>query len=165
MVSTLVEMPWPLPIFSLSMTPFYSYSPNKEEIVALTRILTCFEMTFGLKINLAKSVMVGMGCSDELVQPLASIFKCKVGKLPLAYQGLPLGANMRSKAVWNPMIENLERKLSACKSNSLSFGRRISLIKATLSNLPVYCMSLFNAGCSERDFGLYEEEFLVGRVE
>lgn len=35
-------------------------------------------------------------------------------------------------------------KLSLWKGNYLSLGGRITLIKACLSNLPIFCMSLFN---------------------
>lgn len=46
-------------------------------------------------------------------------------------------------ALWNTVIENFEKKLSVWKGKYLSLGGRIMLIKACLSNLPVYDMSLF----------------------
>lgn len=122
-------------------TIFFS-SPYMEEIVTLKRILRCFELSFELKINLTKSVMVSVGCSHEALQLLASVFRCKASKLPLMYIGLPLGAHSRSKAVWNSVVDSFARKLSTWKRNYLSFRGRIALIKFTLPNLSVYYMSL-----------------------
>jgi hypothetical protein len=50
-------------------------------------LFLCFEAVSGLKINLAKSVLVVVGCVDGL----ASILGCGVSSLPLKYLGLPLG--------------------------------------------------------------------------
>lgn len=56
-----------------------------EEVALLKRILRCFELVLGLKINLAKSTLVGVGCPLEVGQPLASKLHCKVGNLPMIY--------------------------------------------------------------------------------
>ena len=63
--------------------------------------------------------------------------------MPFLYLGLPVGANPKSKAVWNPIIEKFESKLTSWKGQYLSSGGRITLIKLTLSNLPVYYISMF----------------------
>lgn len=57
--------------------------------------------------------------------------------------GLPIEANPRSKALWDPVVEKFEKILSMWKRQCLSLGGRITLIKATLSNLPIYYMSIF----------------------
>ncbi|EOY19766.1 Uncharacterized protein TCM_045102 [Theobroma cacao] len=69
------------------------------------------------------------------------LFK-NVGKLPSTYLGLPLGASLSSKAIWQPVLERCKAKLAGWKANILSIGGRISLIKAVLSNLPIYFMSI-----------------------
>lgn len=50
--------------------------------------------------------MVGVGHSEEIVRTLAAKFSCEVGKLPLWYQGLPIGAHSRSVVLWNSVVEN-----------------------------------------------------------
>ena len=45
--------------------------------------------------------------------------------------------------MWDPVIHKFEKKLSSWKRQYLSLGERITLIKACLSNIPVYYMSLF----------------------
>lgn len=43
---------------------------------------------------------MGVGCSEEIVQSLADVFFCCiVGKFPILYLGLPIGANPRLKAL------------------------------------------------------------------
>lgn len=41
------------------------------------------------------------------------------------------------------LVSEIDIHLPSWKSNNLSFGGRITLIKATLSNLPTYYLSLF----------------------
>ncbi|XP_028087686.1 uncharacterized protein LOC114288382 [Camellia sinensis] len=64
-----------------------------EEIVNVKRILRCFEVMSGLKINFHESVVCGVGVSDTMVHDFTSTLHCLCQKLPLKYLGLPLGAN------------------------------------------------------------------------
>lgn len=117
-------------------------STRWEEIEVFERILRCFAFVSGLKINLSKSLLVGVRCSVEVTTPLANLLHCKVGKLPMTCLAVRIGAKSRSKAVWRPVVDNFEQKLSSWTRNYPSSGGRITLIKAFLSNLPVYFMSL-----------------------
>lgn len=89
---------------------------------------------------MTKSLFVGIGCEAEVIQALADGIHCKVGRPPIMYLGLPIGAKPRWKVLWDPIIE---KKLSIRKAQYLSLGERITLIKASLSNLPIHYMSLF----------------------
>ena len=66
----------------------------------------------------------------------------------MKYLGLPLGANFKYKTIWNPILEKMERKLTGWKRLYLSKGGRVTLIKSTLSNLPIYFLSLFSIPAS-----------------
>ena len=68
---------------------------------------------------------------------------CKQSSLPMKYFGLPLGAKWKDRAVWNPIIEKVERRLAGWKRLYLSKGGSLTLIKSTLSNIPTYLLSLF----------------------
>lgn len=59
------------------------------------RIPRCFELSSWLKINLAESMLVGVGCADEDIQPLARKLPFKVGTL------LTLGDNPMPKTFWD----------------------------------------------------------------
>ena len=66
-----------------------------------------------------------------------------MGNLPTTYLGLPLGMCCNSVSIWDGVEERLRRKLANWKSQHISKGGRLTLIKSTLSNLPMYIMSLF----------------------
>lgn len=93
-------------------------------------LFLCFEAVSGLKVNLAKSVLVPMGNVDGLV----SILDCGVSSLPLKYLGLPLGASFKAKSIWDGVLVKIERRLASWKWMYLSNGGRVTLIKSTLSN-------------------------------
>lgn len=68
----------------------------------------------------------------------------KVGiLLPTTYLGLPLGAIYKLVRVWDVVKEIFQRSLALQKRQYLSKGRRLTLIKSTLSILSIYFMSLF----------------------
>lgn len=64
---------------------------------------------------------------------MANDFNCKVMKLAIQYLGPPSEANPRSKALWNLVVENFEKRLSMWKRQG-----RVTLIKANLSDLMFY---------------------------
>ena len=113
-----------------------------EHLSHLRSLLLWFEATSGLRINLGKSELVQVG-EMPLLEELADILGCKTSTLPMKYLGLPLGASFKSKNIWNPIVEKLERRLAGWKRLYLSKGGRLTLIKSTLSNLPTYFLSLF----------------------
>uniref|UniRef100_A0A2N9JAL9 Reverse transcriptase domain-containing protein n=1 Tax=Fagus sylvatica TaxID=28930 RepID=A0A2N9JAL9_FAGSY len=115
---------------------------NPNHIFNIRLLFTWFEAVSGLKINLCKSEMVSVGCVPDL-ENLAGIMGCKTAQLPMNYLGLPLGAKFKSKAIWDPILEKMERKLAGWKRMYLSKGGRLTLIKSTLSSLPTYFLSLF----------------------
>jgi hypothetical protein len=61
----------------------------------------------GLKVNMAKSVLVPMGNVDNVVE-LAGLLGSETSSLPLKYLGLPLGAHLRP----SPLGMALWRRLS-----------------------------------------------------
>ena len=77
------------------------------------------------------------------IDDLAGILCCRVGSLPMKYLGMPLRASFKTASIWNPILEKMEKKLSGWEHLYLSKGDRLTLLKSTLSNLPIYYLSLF----------------------
>ncbi|RVW75414.1 putative ribonuclease H protein [Vitis vinifera] len=88
--------------------------------------------------NLDKSEILPVG----RVENLALEAGCKVGRLPSSYLGIPLGANHKSVAVWDGVEERFRKRLALWKRQFISKGGRITLIRSTLSSMPIYLMSL-----------------------
>ena len=102
-----------------------------------------FEALSGLKANLEKSELIPIG-RVENVEELADEFGYKVGNLPPStYLGMPLGAPFKYVGAWDGKEERFRKRLAMWKRQYISKGRRITLIRSTLSNLPIYFMSIF----------------------
>ena len=101
-----------------------------------------FEAMLGLKINLTKSEIIPIGPVTNVLE-LALELGCKIGSLPMSYLGLPLGAKHKDLGVWDLIEERYRKRLAVWKTQYISKGGRITLIRSTLSNLPIYYLSLF----------------------
>ena len=123
------------------------------------RILRCFELLSGLRINFSKSLVAGEGVEENNMEEVADLLRCRVKSLPIMYLGLPLGANPRRIKTWQPIIDKVKKRLSLWKRKCLSIGGRITLIKSTLSNLPVSFMSLWQSSWKKY------KEFLWGDLD
>ena len=81
----------------------------------------------------------------ENIDDLAMELDCRVRNLPSTYLGLPLGAPFKSVTVWDGVEEWFHRRLAIWKRQFISKGGRATLIRSTLSNLPIYFMSLMHS--------------------
>ncbi|KAK4848716.1 hypothetical protein QYF36_016477 [Acer negundo] len=82
--------------------------PREEYLCNVKRVLHCFEMDSGLKINFHKSCVVRVGKGRMTKSDYwASIFKCK----KVFYLGFPLGGKPGSRNFWEPMIGKIEKRL------------------------------------------------------
>ena len=115
---------------------------NPDQLACLGWILMWFEALLGLKINLRKSEIFPIG-GRENIEVLTAELGCKANSLPTTYLGLPLGASHKSVRVWDPIEERFRRRLATWKRQYISKGGRVTLIRSTLSNLPIYFMLLF----------------------
>jgi len=105
-------------------------------------LFLCFEAVSGLKIHLAKSVMVPVGYVDNMDE-LARILGCGVSSLPSKYLGLPLGAPFKTKSIWDDVVGKIERRLASWKQLYLSKGGRVTL-KRALSPIFLHTSFLFS---------------------
>nr|KAJ0222557.1 hypothetical protein LSAT_V11C200085590 [Lactuca sativa] len=130
---------------------------DKGSIKNLSRILKCFEMTSGLKVNFHKSRLFGIHTSESELQDMEQVLGCfnvgdllssilfKCNGITLLTKGMPVGANMLLKNNWKPIVGKFQEKLSNWKAKTLLFGGRLTLIKSVLGSLSTYYLSLFKA--------------------
>ena len=67
-----------------------------------------------------------------------------MGSHPSTYLGMPLGAPFNSVATWDGIEERFRKRLAMWKRQHISKGGRITLIRSTLSSLPIYFMSILH---------------------
>ncbi|KAL6322348.1 hypothetical protein AAG906_007901 [Vitis piasezkii] len=104
---------------------------SQDRMMYLSWTLMWFEVILGLRINLDKSVLIPVGCVEN-VEALAAELGCKVGSLLSSYLGLSLGALYKFVAAWDGV-----------EVRPIHFQRRrITLIWSTLASLPISFMSV-----------------------
>ncbi|GJS73079.1 RNA-directed DNA polymerase, eukaryota, reverse transcriptase zinc-binding domain protein [Tanacetum coccineum] len=99
------------------------------------KILRCFHMASGLKVNFSKIKFYGIGVSNEDTHLFASTIHCQPSSLPCTYLGLPIGANLNKSNSWKPIVDKFHKTLSNWKAKNLSYGGRLTLMKSVLGAL------------------------------
>ncbi|GJZ76719.1 putative RNA-directed DNA polymerase, eukaryota, reverse transcriptase zinc-binding domain protein [Tanacetum coccineum] len=118
---------------------------NHHDIDNIIRVFHVFHLASGLKINIHKSNIFGIGVTTDEISSMASWTSCAAGCFPFTYLGLPIGANMNLTSSWQILIDRFQKRLSSWKANLLSIGGRLTLIKVVLGSLGIYHFSIFKA--------------------
>ena len=122
-------------LFAEDILVFCNYSRN--QLAYLSWILIWFEAISSLKINVKKSLILPVRNLENLDE-LAFELGCRTGALPSTYHGLPPGMKRNSLQIWDGVGERFRKKLALWKRQYISKGERLTLIKSTLSNMPIY---------------------------
>ncbi|GKA33409.1 RNA-directed DNA polymerase, eukaryota, reverse transcriptase zinc-binding domain protein [Tanacetum coccineum] len=129
----------------------------------LISMLRCFYLISGLKINIQKSNVLGIGVTDDEVSYLANIIGCGASQFPMKYLGVPVGCSMTRCTNWNVVVKKFSSKLCSWKARLLSVGGRLSLIKSVLGNLSTYYMSIYMMPVSiRRQLESMRNKFFIG---
>lgn len=70
---------------------------KRQFLTNLRRILDCFQLLSGLKINFSKSALFVLGKNRGWESLMADRLGCKLVDLPINYLSIPLGANTKKK--------------------------------------------------------------------
>lgn len=83
--------------------------------------------------------MLPINVSTEKLAHLASTFGYQVGTLPFTYLGLPMGTPKPRMEDLTPLMDRVERRLSAC-STWLSCSGRLEMVNSTITPIATYAM-------------------------
>ena len=108
-----------------------------SQLIALKEMLDVFYASTGLKVNFQKSTMVPLNIDNEEAIRLAAVFGCSLGTLPFTYLGLPMGTTKPRIIDLMPLVDRMERRLTA-SSAMLNQGSRLQLLTSVLSSMPIY---------------------------
>ncbi|GJY77215.1 RNA-directed DNA polymerase, eukaryota [Tanacetum coccineum] len=92
----------------------------------------------GVKVNVHKSSIYGVGVRSADVQHMAENFGCISNNLPFTYLGVKVGANMMRLNSWSDVVKKVSNKLSNWKAKTLSVGGRLTLLKSVLGAIPLF---------------------------
>ncbi|XP_071698931.1 uncharacterized protein [Rutidosis leptorrhynchoides] len=136
---------------------------SEGNIRNLMKLLKCFELTLGLKVNFQKGNLIGIEVEKSEVERMARLFSCKVGTIPFINLGLLVGDNLKKKESWTPVINKFEKRLSDWKARSILFGGRLTLVNSVLNSLPLLSRLETNLEASVQDRLSWDEVKCVGQ--
>ena len=83
--------------------------------------------------------MISTNVSQEKMVHLASTFGCEIGTMPFTYLGLPMGTTKPRVDDFAPIMDRVERRLSAC-STWLSCSGRLEMLNLAITPITTYAM-------------------------
>ncbi|GKD22471.1 hypothetical protein Tco_1224174 [Tanacetum coccineum] len=91
-----------------------------SNVNVLMMMFNCFFLASGLKVNVHKSSLYGVGVRLSGIQHMADQFGCLGNNLPFTYLGVKVCANMMQVNSWNEVVQKVTTKLSSWKTKALS---------------------------------------------
>ncbi|GKB28976.1 RNA-directed DNA polymerase, eukaryota, reverse transcriptase zinc-binding domain protein [Tanacetum coccineum] len=116
---------------------------SDSNLQSIVNILNCFFLASGLKINILKSQVMGVGVPHNIVVQAADLIGCTVMRSPFCYLGVMVGECMSRRSAWASTVHKLQLRLSKWKVKTLSIGGRLTLLKSVLGASPLYNLSIF----------------------
>ena len=110
-----------------------------SQVLRLKEALQNFTQSTGMDINYNKSSMIPINIDEVTLDELASAFGCQVGKLPFTYLGLPVGTTRPKIVDLLPLVDCMERRLTA-NSCFLTQGGKLQLLNFVISSMPIYLL-------------------------
>nr|GEW39691.1 RNA-directed DNA polymerase, eukaryota [Tanacetum cinerariifolium] len=116
---------------------------SNANLKGIVNILQCFFLASGLKINIQKSQVLGVGIPRSIVIQAASSIGCGVMHNQFLYLGVTVGECLSRHQARDDTVPKLRLRLSNWKVKTLSIGGRLTLLKSVLGASPLYNMSIF----------------------
>lgn len=73
--------------------------PSVENLLTVKAIVRYFELTSGLKVNIAKSYLYGVSVGRSFLDRIYEYLHCKVGSPPFKYLGILMDGNSKKVRV------------------------------------------------------------------
>ncbi|GJY98272.1 RNA-directed DNA polymerase, eukaryota [Tanacetum coccineum] len=116
---------------------------DTSNFAMIVKVLKWFFLASGLKINIHKSKLIGIGIPHDVVVTTASSIGCSTLSTPFNYLGVQVGGFMARLSSWDDIIAKISSRLSKWKLKTLSIGGRFTLMKSVLSSLSLHYFSIF----------------------
>jgi hypothetical protein len=94
--------------------------PKAVDVAITMDILQLFGVAYGLKINLQKSNVLPIRCSDHELEVVQHELPCALAEFPCKYLGLPLSLKKLKREHLQHIIDQMTDQLSGWKANLLT---------------------------------------------
>jgi hypothetical protein len=121
--SNLLKAPLPqthadFPIVQYADDTLLVMEASAPQRVCLKALLHTFAESTGLRVNYSKSQMIPINLSESKAETLARTFGCQLCTMSFTYLGLQKGTTKPRIENLSPIMDRIERRLSACSSLS-----------------------------------------------
>jgi hypothetical protein len=114
---------------------------DARQLVFLKSLLHSFAESISFHVNYRKSQMYPINVPHKKMTRLASTFGCDIGSMPFTYLGLSMGTTKPRFEDLTPMMDRVERRLSAC-SIWLSYSVRLQMVNSAITPITTYAMCI-----------------------
>jgi hypothetical protein len=108
------------------------------QVTAMKEILEKYALSIGLKINFHKSSLIPINLSDTT--DMAGLFGCNIASMPFPYLGLLLGTTKPSVEDLMPLVDRIERRVSATFL-MMSYSGRATVVNSLITSIATFAMS------------------------
>lgn len=122
----------------LFLTPTATYLQLTKEI------LKVFEGASGLACSMAKCHIAPIRCQQEHIEVTQQHFPCILTEFPIKYLGIPLSTSKLPKSALQPILDAVADRLPTWKGQLLHRSGRLTLIKTTLTAIPIHLIINLN---------------------
>ena len=123
-------------------TTFFIQGP-KNAARTLSSMTDIFSNFSGLQLNRDKYIFVGFELSIEEASRCVEHLATPIEGVPGSIPGSTVGEQATSRSRLAAVLEKVEARLGGWQARMLSRGGRLVLVKAVLSAIPTYFMSVF----------------------
>lgn len=92
-----------------------------------------------LHINYSKSLLIPINLRPAPAAGLADTLGCVVGTMPYTYLGLPMGTTKPTMLEMMPLVDRLERRLTA-NFMMMAYSGRITVINSLITSIAMFAM-------------------------
>jgi hypothetical protein len=124
-------------------------NPVQSDVDTVMAILSHFGAATSLKINVSKSSVVAICCSQINLDEVLSNFSGQRASFPISYLGLPITLGRLKITHLQFILDRVVAKLSGWHSRMFNLGGHRELVRSVLSSIPTYLMT---ALCPPKQF-------------
>jgi hypothetical protein len=117
-------------------------NPYRRDATFIHLALQCFGQVTGLITNPSKSSAMPIRCNGLNMNYILQPLNIEIKSFPCIYLGMPLSLKSLRKIDYQALLDKIDALLAAWKGGMISREGRLVLLKAVLSSITVYMMTV-----------------------